>query len=61
MKKIAIVTSGGDAPASTPQSERPFAPQSIKAGKPLAFATAIRGLANDDFLPLGLRDVGGID
>ena len=60
MKKIAIVTSGGDAPG-------------INAAVRAAVRTAIdqgwgafgvrhgySGLSSDDFLPLGLRDVGGI-
>jgi 6-phosphofructokinase 1 len=60
MRKIAIVTSGGDAPGIN-AAIRAVVRTAIDSGwETVGVRHGYAGLASDDFLPLGLRDVGGI-
>ena len=60
MKNIAVVTSGGDAPGLN-AAVRAVVRTAIDHGwKTFGIRHGYCGLANDDFVPLGLRDVGGI-
>jgi 6-phosphofructokinase 1 len=60
MKKIAIVTSGGDAPGIN-AAVRSVVRTAIDRGwQTWGVRHGYAGLAADDFVPLGLRDVGGI-
>lgn len=60
MKHIAIVTSGGDAPGINAAVRAVVRTAIDKGWKTFGVRHGYSGLANDDFLPLGLRDVGGI-
>jgi 6-phosphofructokinase 1 len=60
MKRIAIVTSGGDAPGINAAVRAVVRTAIDKGWETFAVRHGYSGLANDDFLPLGLRDVGGI-
>jgi len=60
MKRIAIVTSGGDAPGINAAVRAVVRTAIDKGWQPYGVRHGYSGLANDDFLPLGLRDVGGI-
>ena len=60
MKKIAIVTSGGDAPGINSAVRAAVRTAIDKGWEAFGIRHGYSGLANDDFLPLGLRDVGGI-
>jgi 6-phosphofructokinase 1 len=60
MKKIAIVTSGGDAPGINAAVRAAVRTAIDKGWEALGVRHGYAGLASDDFLPLGLRDVGGI-
>jgi 6-phosphofructokinase 1 len=60
MKRIAIVTSGGDAPGINAALRATVRTAIDKGWEALGVRHGYSGLANDDFLPLGLRDVGGI-
>lgn len=60
MKKIAVVTSGGDAPGIN-AAVRAIVRTAIDQGwQTFGVRHGYCGLANDDLLPLSLRDVGGI-
>ena len=60
MKRIAIVSSGGDAPGIN-AAVRAVVRTAIDNGwEAFGVRHGYSGLANDDFVPLGLRDVGGI-
>lgn len=60
MKKLGIVTSGGDAPGIN-AAVRAVVRTAIDEGwEAFGVRHGYSGLASDDFLPLGLRDVGGI-
>jgi len=60
MKRIAIVTSGGDAPGINAAVRAAVRTAIDKGWETFGVRHGYSGLANDDFLPLGLRDVGGI-
>ena len=60
MKKIAIVTSGGDAPGLNAALRAVVRTAIDKGWAAFGVRLGYAGLASDDFLPLGLRDVGGI-
>jgi 6-phosphofructokinase 1 len=60
MKRIAIVTSGGDAPGINAAIRAAVRTAIDKGWETFGVRHGYSGLANDDFLPLGLRDVGGI-
>lgn len=60
MKRIAIVTSGGDAPGINAAVRAVVRTAIDKGWQPFGVRHGYSGLANDDLLPLGLRDVGGI-
>lgn len=60
MKRIAIVTSGGDAPGINAAVRAVVRTAIDKGWETFGVRHGYSGLANDDFLPLGLRDVGGI-
>ena len=60
MTKIAIVTSGGDAPGINAAVRAAVRTAIDKGWEAFGVRHGYSGLANDDFLPLGLRDVGGI-
>jgi len=60
VKRIAIVTSGGDAPGINAAVRAVVRTAIDKGWETFAVRHGYSGLANDDFLPLGLRDVGGI-
>ena len=60
MKKIAIVTSGGDAPGINAAVRAVVRTGVDKGWQAFGVRHGYSGLAGDDFLPLGLRDVGGI-
>jgi len=60
MKKIAIVTSGGDAPGINAALRAAVRTAIDKGWGAFGVRHGYAGLASDDFLPLGLRDVGGI-
>jgi len=60
MHKIAVVTSGGDAPGLN-AAVRAVVRTAIDQGwQTFGVRHGYCGLTNDDFVPLGLRDVGGI-
>jgi 6-phosphofructokinase 1 len=60
MKRIAIVTSGGDAPGINAAVRAVVRTAIDKGWETFGVRHGYSGLANDDFFPLGLRDVGGI-
>lgn len=60
MTKIAIVTSGGDAPGINAAVRAAVRTAIDKGWEAFGVRHGYSGLANDDFVPLGLRDVGGI-
>jgi 6-phosphofructokinase 1 len=60
MKKIAIVTSGGDAPGINASIRAVVRTAIDKGWEAFGVRHGYPGLADDDFLSLGLRDVGGI-
>lgn len=60
MKHIAIVTSGGDAPGINAAVRAVVRTAIDKGWETFGVRHGYSGLANDDFLSLGLRDVGGI-
>ena len=60
MKRIAIVSSGGDAPGINAAIRAVVRTAIDKGWEAFGVRHGYFGLANDDFLPLGLRDVGGI-
>ena len=60
MKKIAIVTSGGDAPGINASIRAVVRTAIDKGWEAFGMRHGYSGLADDDFLSLGLRDVGGI-
>jgi len=60
MKRIAVVTSGGDAPGINAAVRAVVRTAIDKGWETVGVRHGYSGLANDDFLPLGLRDVGGI-
>ena len=60
MRRIAIVTSGGDAPGINAAVRAAVRTAIDKGWEAFGVRHGYSGLANDDFLPLGLRDVGGI-
>jgi 6-phosphofructokinase 1 len=60
MKRIAIVTSGGDAPGINAAIRAVVRTAIDKGWESFGVRQGYFGLANDEFLPLGLRDVGGI-
>jgi 6-phosphofructokinase 1 len=60
MKRIAIVTSGGDAPGINAAIRAAVRTAIDKGWETFGVRHGYSGLANDDFRPLGLRDVGGI-
>ena len=59
MKRIAAVTSGGDAPGINAAVRAVVRTAIDKGWETFGVRHGYSGLANDDFLPLGLRDVGG--
>ena len=60
MRRIAVVTSGGDAPGINAAVRAVVRTAIDKGWETFGVRHGYSGLANDDFLPLGLRDVGGI-
>jgi 6-phosphofructokinase 1 len=60
MKRIAVVTSGGDAPGINAAVRAVVRTAIDKGWEAFGIRHGYAGLANDDFLPLGRRDVGGI-
>lgn len=60
MKTIAIVTSGGDAPGINAAIRAAVRSAIHKGWETFGVRHGYSGLANDDFIPLGVRDVGGI-
>ena len=60
MKRIAIVSSGGDAPGINAAIRAAVRTAIDKGWEAFGVRHGYRGLANGEFLPLGLRDVGGI-
>jgi len=60
MKRIAIVTSGGDAPGINAAVRAVVRTAIDKGWETLGVRHGYSGLASDDFVPLGVRDVGGI-
>jgi len=60
MRRIAVVTSGGDAPGINAAVRAVVRTAIDKGWEPFGVRHGYAGLANDDFVPLGLRDVGGI-
>jgi len=60
MKRIAIVTSGGDAPGINAAIRAVVRTAIDKGWETFGVRHGYAGLAGDDFIPLGLRDVGGI-
>ena len=60
MYKIAVVTSGGDAPGINAAVRAVVRTAINKGWEAFGIRHGYFGLANDDFVPLGLRDVGGI-
>lgn len=59
-KKVAIVSSGGDAPGINAAIRAVVRTGIDKSWQISGIRHGYSGLVNDDFLPLGLRDVGGI-
>ena len=60
MRRIAVVTSGGDAPGINAAVRAVVRTAIDKGWESFGVRRGYAGLVNDDFLPLGLRDVGGI-
>ncbi len=60
MRRIAVVTSGGDAPGINAAVRAVVRTAIDKGWETFGVRHGYSGLANDDLLPLGLRDVGGI-
>lgn len=60
MKKVAVVTSGGDAPGLNAAVRAMVRTAIDKGWEAFGVRHGYAGLANDAFVPLGLRDVGGI-
>lgn len=60
MKRIAIVSSGGDAPGINAAVRAVVRTAIDKGWETFGVRHGYSGLANDEFLPLGRRDVGGI-
>jgi 6-phosphofructokinase 1 len=60
MYKTAVVTSGGDAPGINAAVRAVVRTAINKGWEAFGVRHGYFGLANDDFVPLGLRDVGGI-
>lgn len=60
MKRIAIVSSGGDAPGINAAIRAAVRTAMDKGWEAFGVRHGYHGLANGEFLPLGLRDVGGI-
>ena len=60
MKRIAIVSSGGDAPGINAAIRAVVRTAIDKGCETLGVRHGYCGLARDEFVPLGLRDVGGI-
>jgi 6-phosphofructokinase 1 len=60
MKRIAIVSSGGDAPGINAAVRATVRTAIDKGWETFGIRHGYSGLARDEFLPLGLRDVGGI-
>jgi 6-phosphofructokinase 1 len=60
MKRIAIVTSGGDAPGINAAVRAVVRTAIDKGWETFGVRHGYAGLANDDFVPLSRRDVGGI-
>lgn len=60
MKRIAIVSSGGDAPGVNAAVRAVVRTAIDKGWETFGVRHGYSGLANDEFLPLGRRDVGGI-
>ena len=60
MKRIAVLTSGGDAPGMNAAIRSVVRTGVIKGWKVLGVKEGYRGLINGKFVPLGPRDVGGI-
>jgi 6-phosphofructokinase 1 len=60
MRRIAVVTSGGDAPGINAAVRAVVRTAIDKGWETVGVRHGYSGLANDDFLCLGLRDVGGI-
>jgi 6-phosphofructokinase 1 len=60
MKKIAVVTSGGDAPGINAAVRAIVRTAIDQGGQTFGVRHGYCGLTNDDLLPLSLRDVGGI-
>jgi len=60
MKRIAVLTSGGDAPGMN-AGVRSVVRTGIKMGwEVFGIREGYQGLINNNFIPLGMRDVGGI-
>ena len=60
MKRIAVVTSGGDAPGINAAVRAVVRTGIAKGWETFGVRHGYFGLASDDFIPLSLRDVGGI-
>jgi 6-phosphofructokinase 1 len=60
MKRIAIVTSGGDAPGINAAVRAVVRTGIAKGWETFGVRHGYFGLASDDFIPLSVRDVGGI-
>lgn len=60
MRRIAVVTSGGDAPGINAAVRAVVRTAIAKGWEPFGVRHGYFGLASDDFVPLSLRDVGGI-
>jgi 6-phosphofructokinase 1 len=60
MKRIAIVTSGGDAPGINAAIRATVRTALDKGWEAFGVRHGYSGLASDDFFPLRVRDVGGI-
>jgi 6-phosphofructokinase 1 len=60
MKRIAVLTSGGDAPGMNAAVRSAVRTAIDKGWETLGVHHGYAGLIRDDFVPLGLRDVGGI-
>lgn len=60
MKRIAVLTSGGDAPGMNAAVRAVVRGAISQGGEVLGVHNGYAGLIDDDFVPLGARDVGGI-
>jgi 6-phosphofructokinase 1 len=60
MKRIAVVTSGGDAPGINAAVRAVVRTAIARGWEAFGVRHGYAGLVRDDFVPLGLRDVGGI-